>query len=427
MDTGFSDLVLNKPFKLLAGLQNLVLHAVQTAASPLPDLNPSRDIQARLAFHTAFNQAAAGLFTWVNQGPEYMSVSYRFVGPSQSTGWYLGENSVDIGFVYLIGIVALGVALRRRIAIGIALGSAFVAWFVTYSLMTRYIEGFSVYLIYAFIVASPGLVFFWLKGSRRFDALRLALLGFVAATHLVLDANVLRFNVSRNLGTARVATSWPVNPPAVDATIVEAIKANGGARLMATHWEVAYWYLMAPYKEGRYSVASPHLPDPGGLNIFSFQKLPVYNYVPIRIPDKRSPGLTLIGSYGSAYGPEWAFATGRGVDEQVSSRSRYVVLQLQEQTNFGQQAASTLDILPTVWGLAPADALQFRYVLRGSGGEETVSDWSDAPARALPRPANLKGSTLVIEIREKDSPKAPVVTEFPLGSTEPFALPDAPS
>ncbi len=40
MDTSFSDLVLNKPFKLLAGLQNLVLHAVQTAASPLPDLNP---------------------------------------------------------------------------------------------------------------------------------------------------------------------------------------------------------------------------------------------------------------------------------------------------------------------------------------------------------------------------------------------------
>ena len=271
MDTGFSDLVLNKPFKLLAGLQNLVLHVVQTAASPLPDLNPARDIQARLSFHTAFNQAAAGLFTWVNQGPEYMSVSYRFVGPSQSTGWYLGENSVDIGFVYLIGVVAFGVALRRRIAVGIALGSAFVAWFVTYSLMTRYIEGFSVYLNYAFIVASPGLVFFWLKGSRRFDALRLALLGFAAATHLVLDANVLRFNVSRNLGTARVATSWPVNPPAVDATIVEAIKANGGARLMATHWEVAYWYLIAPYKEGRYSVASPHLPDPGGLNIFSFR------------------------------------------------------------------------------------------------------------------------------------------------------------
>ena len=66
-------------------------------------------------------------------------------------------------------------------------------------------------------------------------------------------------------------------------------------------------------------------------------------------------------------------------------------------------------------------------MLRGSGGEETVSDWSDDPARALPRPANLKGSTLVVEIRGKDSSKAPVVTEFPLGSTEPFALRDAPS
>ena len=142
--------------------------------------------------------------------------------------------------MYLIGIVAFGVALRRRIAVGIALGSVFVAWFVTYSLMTRYIEGILGLSDLRLHRRKPRARVLLAQGQPALRRLRLALLGFVAATHLVLDANVLRFNVSRNLGTARVATSLAVNPPAVDATIVEAIKANGGARLMATYSEVAY-------------------------------------------------------------------------------------------------------------------------------------------------------------------------------------------
>jgi hypothetical protein len=424
METSFSDQVLNKPFSLKAGAQNLALHTVQTALSPLPDLNPSRDIQKRLAFHTAFNKAFDGLFAWVNQGPEYMSVSYRFVGPSQSTGWYLGENSVDLGFGYLLVIVALAVAVRRRLAVGIALGSAFAVWLVTYSLMTRYIEGFSVYLVYAFIVASPVLAFYWARTGAGAHTLRLGLLAFVIATHLVLDLNLLRFNAVRNVPTALAAPGWPVNPPDVDEAVKDAIRANGGARFMVTHWEIAYWYLMAHYKQGRYAVDSPHRPDPDSLNIFSFQKIPLYNYVPIRIPGKRSPGLTLIGSYASSYGPEWAFGSGRPIDGRATPRSHYIVLELAEQTNFGHETATTLDVQPWVWGLAPdRDGLQFRYTLKSPAGAAAVSEWGDAPARKLPKPADLTGSTLVVEVREKDGAKAPVVTEFPLGSTKPLDLP----
>jgi hypothetical protein len=203
-----------------------------------------------------------------------------------------------------------------------------------------------------------------------------------------------------------------VNPPDVDEAVKEAIRANGGARLMVTHWEVAYWNLIAPYKQGKYSVASAHNPDPNWLNIFSYQKIPLYNYVPVRIPQKRTPGLTLIGSYSSAYGPEWAFGFGRGIDETMASRSRYIVLELAEQT--------TLDVQPTVWGLSPEDGLQFRYTLKSPSGEATVSDWGD-PARKLPKPP--AGSTLLVEVREKDGTGAPAATEFPLGSSKPFELP----
>ncbi|HEX8168854.1 MAG TPA: hypothetical protein VF601_24085 [Beijerinckiaceae bacterium] len=425
MEPSYSAQILNKPFKPTAGLQNLVLHAVQTALSPLPDLNPSKLLEQRQAFHAAFNRAFAPLFAWVNQGPDYMSVSYRFVGPSQSTGWYLGENSVDLGFSWLLLIAGLVAAVRLRDLGGIALGCAFAAWFVTYCLMTRYIEGFSVYLAYAFIVSSPVLAFAFARTGGT--ALRLALLAFVAVTHLVLDLNVLRFNLSRNLPAAVHAPGWPVNPPQVDAAVVEAIKAHGGARFMSNHWEVAYWKLIAPYKEGRYAVGSPHLPDPAHLNIYSVQKMPVYNAVPVRIPDKRSPGLTLIGSYGSAYGPEWAFGMGAGIEGRAPSRSGYIVLEVAEATNYGQETATTLDVQPWVWGLFPDDGLQFRYVLKAPGGEETVSDWAEAPARKLPKPpslaAGIAGATLTIAVRRRDGAGTPVVADFPLGSTVPREFP----
>jgi hypothetical protein len=353
-----------------------------------------------------------------------MSVSYRFVGPSPSTGWYLGENSVDLGFAWLLLAVGLAVAIRRRDLAGIALGAAFAAWFVTYSLMTRYIEGFSVYQAYAFIISAPVLAFAFVRIRPGAAAIRLALLGFVVATHLVLDLNVLRFNLNRNLPAAVFAPGWPVNPPAVDPAVVETIKANGGARFMSNHWEIAYWKLMAPYKEGNYAVGSPHLPDPKSLNIYSVQKLPVFNYVPIRIPEKRSPGLILIGSYSSAYGPEWAFATGRGLERSVPDRAGYIVLELAEATNYGQEVATTLDVQPWVWGLAPdGDALQFRYVLKAASGEEVVSEWADGAARKIAKPGSLAGSILVVAAREKGSGKAPVVTEFPVGSTRPLELP----
>ena len=52
-----------------------------------------------------------------------------------------------------------------------------------------------------------------------------------------------------------------------------------------------------------------------------------------------------------------------------------------------------------------------------------MSEWADGPARKLPKKTNLAGATLVIEVRETDSLKPPVVTEFPVGSTKPLELP----
>ena len=423
METDLASLVLNKPFRWGVGLQNLALHTAQTALSPVPDLHPASHPGTRQALYDRYNATFADLFGWVKQGPEYMSASYRFRGVTQTYSPSLTENTVAVGFVYLIALVAFAIAWRRRRWIGIALGSAFIAWFATYGLMTRYIEGFPTYLAFAFIVSSPLLVFYWLKAGPTSNAVRLALLLVVVGTHLVLAFSLLRSNVVRNLREALAAAQWPVNPPLVDHAVMDAIRRAGGVRFLASHWEIPYWLLMAPYSEGKYRVASPHEPRPDELNLYAFQQATEAKTVPIRIPGKRSTGLTLLGSFWPPSGPEWAFATGGGVHVGRETQSGYIVLQLSTPTSHAQAAAETLDVAPTVWGLTAEDALEFRYRIRGPDGRETISDWSSDPSRRLAKPADPTGAVLIVEVGHRGETAAPAMTEYPLDGSGAFELP----
>ena len=211
-----------------------------------------------------------------------MSGSYR-ASALRRDGWYLGENSSTSAMCISSGS-SHSALCSGGASLSYSQSDRRCLLFVTYSLMTRHIEGFSVYLNYAFIVASPGLVFFWLKGSRRFDALRLAVLGFAAATILCST----RTSCASTSAAISAPRAWQRAGPSTRPRSMRRSSRPSRRTAATPHGdplEVAYWYLIAPYKEGRYSVASPHLPDPGGLNIFSFQKLPVYSYVPIRIPE----------------------------------------------------------------------------------------------------------------------------------------------
>ncbi len=423
MDQGFSAQVLNQPYQLKVGLQNLVLHAAQTILSPLPDLDLSANAATRSSFYATYNGWLSGLFTWVNQGPDFMSAGYRFNGATQTVGWRLDENGVDIGLSYLlvIGSLLICYTRRRTFWLGLITALAFVVWFITYGLMTRYIEGFSVYLSYAFIVCAPALAFSLVKLPGRGTWVCAFLLVIITATHSVEDWNILSFNVRRNVPSALSAETWPLDLPQVDDGIARAIRQYGGAQFQATHWEIPYWSFMALDKAGQYYVGHPSRPNPSHLNIYPCQVSQAFNCLPVRIDRKASPGLALLGTFWSDYGSEWGFASGAGVERDPAYSSGYILLELYESTKLGQPDERELTVSSSVAGLETSDKLQFRYALHWPDGALIEADWGDV-GRSLPWPRYKRGGELSVDIRPEGSVDVLKHVEYHLQSSDPFSL-----
>jgi hypothetical protein len=131
---------------------------------------------------------------------------------------------------------------------------------------------------------------------------------------------------------------------------------------------------------------------------------------------KRSPGLTLLGTYRSSYGDEWAFASGAKIHGALRYPSRFIVLQLTEDMSGG------FEVSPVVYGLEAGDDLQFRYTLKTGDQTKFMSDWSSDPARQLPKPENTKELKLLIEVRQGYQSKGVVALEYPVGSSKPFEI-----
>lgn len=416
---------LNKPFVLAAGLQNLALHSIQIALSPIPDLNPTFDPNARFIFYRTFNNFLSPLFTWVNQGPAYMSAQYTFAGAAQSAGFFMNEVSVDIGFTYLLLGWAFVLAVKRRMLLGVLFSTGFFAWFTTYCVGAKYIEGFSAYLSYAFMVCMPTLAFSLLKTGRRANIVTACLLAFVAATNFLLDVNLFRFNINRNIPQFLTASNWPVDVHPVDDGITQAIRDHNGAKFRFSHWEVLYWNMMARHPGGRYFYDTLPASDPSRLNIYSIIRVPAFSgLVPVRVPGKPSPGMTLLGQFLSQSGSEWAFASGDGIDKNRRYISDFLVMQVVGQPIFGSAPGANLIIAAQVLGYEPKDRLQFQYAVKVKDTVEHTSDWADAPARTLPLPTNMDQATLLVRVRQADDPGTVTTTAYPLAARVPFEIMD---
>src|SRR6266403_2141306 len=76
----FNDQILNRPFNWRAALQTIVLYASQVVLTPIADLHLVSDSTPRAFHYEAFNRIFAPLYSWVDNGPAFMSSSYRFGG-----------------------------------------------------------------------------------------------------------------------------------------------------------------------------------------------------------------------------------------------------------------------------------------------------------------------------------------------------------
>src|SRR5207248_198927 len=95
----FVALVQNKPFNVSVALQNAVLQTAHVVLTPFADLylNDVLDSKPLTLHYEAFNAWFAPLFTWVDNGPAFMSVGYRFTGINRPNSILLSEQTVYIG------------------------------------------------------------------------------------------------------------------------------------------------------------------------------------------------------------------------------------------------------------------------------------------------------------------------------------------
>jgi hypothetical protein len=427
--------VQNKPFSGLAALQNLALQTANLVLTPIADLHvtPAFDSGPRARHYQAFNDLFAPLFRWVDNGPTFMSAGYRFTGVNTANSILLNEQTVYIGFIWLVWLVAAIWLVSRwrdsKLLWARFHTASFPAWIITYGALSLYIEGFSVYLGYATIVMAPVMVFAFAPiKAVRLARLRLVFLAAVAATHAFFAASILYTSPAKNL-VALAHT--PVLPSSrgftVDPSVTEEVgNATGGVVHHAIAWGQPYWAFMAYRPDVRHFLASQpnRVTNPRALQVYTFPQWPVYGRaVPLRIPDKMSPGLTWIGDLLFALGPEWVFAEGNGVATRFPGRDKYIILRYQELSNFGRIAEPVVRIAQPIYGLESTDDLKFRFEIKIDGAIVSSSDWQAIPDASLTTPGIKPGNAvLTVYVRNDRAGGTEYSTEVILQSTKPPLL-----
>jgi len=456
----FNAQLLNTPFNVLAALQTVVLYTSQAVLTPIADLHIALDSTDRAHHYVAFNTIVQPLFGWVNNGPEFTSAFYRFTGVNSPSAVVFNEQTVFIGFTWLVALIAGGWLLSRwsdsRWTWGRFHLASLAVWALTFAATTRYIEGFSVYLGYATIVTAPALVYALAPIERSsLNRARWALLAFVAMTHCFFALAVFFTSSPRNLIVLKRTPSWPISRGfAVDQSVQDEIGlAKAGVVSHTIAWGQPHWVFMVYHPEIRQFLArSPQpIPVPPGegddevsvalrfsryvltpaasdprLHVYSFPQFPAYGRaVPVRVPGKTSPGLTYVGDLQFALGPEWVFMAGDKVEARHPGDDRFIVLQFSELSNFGRTAEPIVRINPTIYGLGPGDDLKFRFEMKVDGKLVGSTDWNPVPRADLKTPGRKADNTvLTVMVRNDSSGGTVYSTDVVIGSTKPQKLTD---
>jgi len=248
--------LLNTPFSWRAAVQTITLYAAQTVLTPFADLHIALDPTERAQHYVAFNLLFNPLFLWVDNGSSFTSVSYRFSGVNSASAVVFNEQTIFIGFTWLAALIA-GIWLSAHWRDGRWTWGRFhlaslPVWAVTFAASTRYIEGFSVYLGYAAIVAAPALVYAFAPIQRlTLDRIRWVVLAFIAATHFFFALNIFFTSSPRNLIVLNRSPVWPISRGfAVDPSVQEELsRAVAGLHSHTIAWGQPHWVFMAYHPE----------------------------------------------------------------------------------------------------------------------------------------------------------------------------------
>ncbi|HWK44684.1 MAG TPA: hypothetical protein VNT30_08175 [Stellaceae bacterium] len=451
MEGNLASQIVNSPFHVRVAIQNIVVYASQIVLAPFPDLIVSGDSGPRSAHYAAWSALLQPLFTWVDNGPDFVSASYRFTGIESLSATLFNEQTIFVGFIWVVALIAAAKLAARSSAQAVwgrfQLAGLFI-WFVTWAGSTRYIEGISVYLSYGVVLAGPAFVFAWAPIRNVFlSRLRWSLLGLVIVAHGIITVNILANNSSRNLTYLLQAVKLPISRGfLVDQSVTDEIaQASTGVTDHTIAWGQPHWAFMAFTPRIKHYLAGvppaaetagldfntamslkmtmPGNPRDKTLHIYSFRKIPAYGFVPLHISHKASPGLTLIGTVQFALGPEWVFAAGDSIETKHPGHGDYIVLNFGEGVDATDPTRPTLNVIPYMYGMGPKDKFSYHYTLRIGDHPPVVSAWAGNPGVSLDTTGlTADNGRLLIEVRNDSADGEIDRVEVKLRSATPMTL-----
>jgi hypothetical protein len=375
--------VFNLGAKLQIGLQNLLIYVSQMVLSPIADLNSWPVANDRQHFNNILN----GLFNplikpFINEDPSYYHMGYRFVGITIPVSVRFVEFSLWSAFIWLLWPWQAWLTLKQKFplrSLFFLLAMTPPVWLLFWSFSTLYMEGTATYFTFYLICAAPAAVFIFTSISKPFaNEVRWVVVVLVAVTNLVISVNMLMFSGFRALPDLYYARTWPYDWDLTEPRVIEEIRRADRIRIPILHEKTPYFAYMHWHPNAHYYSPYPikNLSEPDKmLQILTVSGLDRYGFMPLKIPNKRTPGLTYIGAT-RAIGREAIFAAGNGVEQRHPDQSGYIVPQV---TTIPIEEGAMVSLGDDVAGLSPDDNLEFRYEITNKGHELYKSDWKNTP------------------------------------------------
>jgi len=390
----FLDEFKNDVFNLSAsariGFQNLLIYLSQMIVSPVADMNAWPVANDRQAFNSSLNALVNPLIEpFLNKDPSHYHLNYRFVGVTIPVSVRFVEFSLWAGFVWLLWpLQALLAARRAAQARGVFVVLALTPplWLLLWSFSTLYMEGTATYFSFYLVCAAPAALMAFLPiGRSALGEARWVVLAIVAFTNLVIDHNLVMYSGFRAIPDLFYARRLPYDWLLTEDGIIKEIRAADKIRVVFIHEKTPYFGYMHWHPSARYF--SPFLLEsalpPDVLQLLPVSSLNQYGFMPLKVPNKVTPGLTYLGAV-RAIGREAIFAVGRGVETRHPDESNYLVLQAIAEHKGAR--GWTVSLSETPLGFAPEDRLGFAYEVRQDGGFSASREERPSPAASFSLP-----------------------------------------
>ncbi len=380
----FESEVFNLSASLRGAFQNLLIYVSQMVFAPIADLNSWPVANDRQQFNNMLNAVFNPLIApLLDPDPKYYHMGYRFVGITIPVSVRFVEFSLWSAFVWMLWPLQARGALRQEFPLrGLFFLIAITppVWLLLWSFSTLYMEGTATYFTFYLICAAPAAVFSFAPIRRAlWNDIRWVVIAIVTLTNLIISVNMLMYSGFRALPDIYYARTWPYDWDLIEPRIIEEIRKAEHIRIVILHEKMPYFAYMHWHPKARYYSPYPTEDLPPAdklLQILPVSSLDRYGFMVLRIPDKKSVGVTYLGAM-RGIGREAIFATGNGVEIRYPEESNYIVPQVNV---VPYEKGSIVSLQDKVMGLNPEDNLEFSYEMTYEGRTIFTRDWDANPA-----------------------------------------------